>query len=459
MLKDEVIGLTDFLKNFSEYSFHKINNLFLVLVALISFILLLDQLLSPILSLLIRYIFYSLLILGVVFYWLHNKYYLPRTKKKVGIVISVFTENEVERNQFKADFISSLKKGFLIEGILKFSELLFLKNHFSEKIINSNDPISLLNQMNKKINANIYIWGDIKKRKEGNEGEKYFLNFQGYVFHKPISLLQSSKLAIEFSNSLPYEINFLENRSFKGFKFSAELINFAIKYILGIASFVSMEIDLAIKFHEGLLKELIKFKELPSNLETVKENIPEFLADEYYWISKLNYSKENVYIAKTYLKKAMSEKPHHYGSWLLKGIIDFQVDKNVNEAFKSIENAEKYSKRNCEWIYSKTFLYFWTRNYSKALTLCEKIKHQNFPFEEKTIKEVRQFNLFLLSTEKSQYQLYFWIGYLSYFKSNNLGDALCDFENFELHADESMSVLKQKSSAYLLEIKKVIGIN
>jgi len=48
---------------------------------------------------------------------------------------------------------------------------------------------------------------------------------------------------------------------------------------------------------------------------------------------------------------------------------------------------------------------------------------------------------------------------LSYFKQNNLCNALQDFENFERLADSKMNSLKQKSSVYLQEIKKKMEIN
>ena len=86
------------------------------------------------------------------------------------------------------------------------------------------------------------------------------------------------------------------------------------------------------------------------------------------------------------------------------------------------------------------------------------IKKQNYQSEKITLHEVRTFNLDILKENKTTAQLYFWIGYLSCFKENNLGNALQDFEKFEKLADDSMSMLKQKSSAYLREIKRQMEI-
>jgi len=135
----------------------------------------------------IRPILYSLLITIWIGYWAFNKFRLPRNKKnKVGIVIAIYSENEVERQKLKADFISKLKKDLQQEGVLNFSEVIFLKNHFSNQIKESESPRKKLETINKKIKAHFYVWGDVKKRPDGDEGEKYFINFQGYVVHKPI---------------------------------------------------------------------------------------------------------------------------------------------------------------------------------------------------------------------------------------------------------------------------------
>lgn len=87
-------------------------------------------------------------------------------------------------------------------------------------------------------------------------------------------------------------------------------------------------------------------------------------------------------------------------------------------ALESIRKAKENSKNALEWRYSEAFLYFWKGDYKKALKICQKIKNQNYPNEKLTLNEVRAFTLKVI--EKNKPQLYFWIGYLAYFKDNNL---------------------------------------
>jgi len=205
-----------------------------------------------------------------IIFWLYNRFVLPRNKKgKVGIVIAIFSENEKERKMLKADFVSKLKNDFQQEGILN-SEIIFLKNHFSGQIKESGNPRKKLDKINEKIKAHLYIWGDIKKRPDGDEGEKYFLTIQYYVVHKPITQDFSNKLANDFSKAFLSQIEFLENKSFKELKASAAKINLAIKYIVGIAAFVSQDPKLALKLHSRLKINLDTLKPLPTELIDIK---------------------------------------------------------------------------------------------------------------------------------------------------------------------------------------------
>ena len=369
-----------------------------------------DGFLSQFACLKIRSIIYLIFLFSWIGFWLFNKFHLPRNKKdKVGIVIAVFSENESERQKLKADFISKLKSDFQQEGILIFSEVIFLKNHFSRQIKESNNPREELEKINKKTKAHFYVWGDVKKRPDGDEGEKYFLNFQGYVFHKPISQNLSQEISKDFSKVLPRETNFLEKRSFKGFEASAKLVHLAAKYIIGIAAFVSQDPQLALRLHNGLKDQFNLFRPLPPHLQDIRNRIPLYISDETLWIARWHYENKRINETKSFLEKSLLENTNNYGAWLFKAIIDFVIDKNIDGALKSISKAEKCSKNTFEWRYSKAFLYF-------------------------------------------------WIGYLSFFKQNNLANALQDFENFEKFANSKMNILKQKSSAYLRDIKQQMGI-
>lgn len=443
----------------TEEKLPEVKTLILGVVVLLGAFVGIDGFLTQFAGLKTRSIIYLLFLFSWIGFWLFNKFRLPRNgENKVGIVIAIFSENENERQKLKADFISKLKSDFQQEGLLNLSEIIFLKNYFSKQIKESNNPQKELEKINKKIKAHFYVWGDVKKRQDGNEGERYFLNFQGYVIHKPISQNLSQEISKDFSKVLPREVNFLEKRSFKGFEASAKLVHLAAKYIIGIAAFVSQDPQLALRLHSGLKDQFNLFRPLPPHLQDIRNRIPLLISDETLWIARLHFDNKRIEETKSFLEKSLSENNNNYGAWLFKAIIDFSIDKNIDEALKSVGKAEKYSNNNFEWRYSKAFLYFWKEDYEKALKECQKIKQQGYQTETITLDEVRRFNLGLLGEANPKVQLYFWIGYLSFFKQNNLANALQDFENFEKFANDKMRILKQKSSAYLRDIKQQIGI-
>lgn len=403
----------------------------------------------------LRGIIYLVLLASWVVFWAFNRFHLPKNhkkKKKVGIVIAIFSENEIERQKLKADFISKLKEMLSQEKILDFSEIFFLKNHFAEEIVEAGSPVEKIKEFNKKIGAHFYVWGRIKKRPNNEEGERYFLTFQGYVVHKPIPQELSAEIAKDFSAVLPREINFPE-REFRGFEASAIIIHLAIKYVVGLAAYISQDPRLAFRLHNGLREAFNAYRPLPPHLQEIRNKIPILLSEEAGWIARWHLVKNNnEQESKNFLEKSLSENGKNYGSWLFKAIMDFRAGK-ISESFKSIGSAEKFANGDCAWMYSKAFLHFWQGEYEKALKLCQKIRKQSQVGEENVCKDVREFNLQILESDDSKPQLLFWIGYISYFKDENLPQALKDFEKFEELENGSMPILKNKSAAYLTEIK------
>jgi hypothetical protein len=447
------------IKNITEYELPEIKTLFIVLLIFLAIIIASNGTLSEFLNLISRAIIYLLVVFSWIIFWFFNKYVLPRNKKnKVGIVIAIYSENEIERQKLKSDFLSKLFEDFRNEGIIEFSNIIPLKNHFSKLIKDSNNQRQHIEKINKKIKAHFFVWGDIRKRSDGNEGDKYFMNFEGLVVHKPISLSLSQKISKEFSKVLPREVNFFENRSFKWFGLTEKLVSLATKYVIGIAAFVSQDPILALKLHSRLKEQFAALSTLPPHYADIKNRIPLFISDEALWISKWHYINKRFDDSKKFINQSLIENSNNYAAWLFKAIIDFKIDGNITESFKSLKKAERYANGNTEWLYSKAFLFFWNGDYKNALKICLKIKQRAPASRAETIAEIRAFNLELLSQPSPKAQLYFWIGYLSYFQDNNIANALLDFENFEKFSTPEMSILEQKSSAYLCEIMNQMGI-
>lgn len=452
----DLIGL---IQSLTGENFHKWKILIIFLLASLLFFTATDPFLSQFLTEFVyRACFYLLILICFFSFWACNKWHLPRNKKgKVGIIIAIFTENEQDRIRLKSDFVRRLKDEFRKEGLLNLCEIIFLKNHFAEKIVESDNPSQTIDLINKKIKGHLYLWGKIVKRKDGEDEQKYFLEFKGRVFHAPIPVDLSNKMAKDFAKVLVKDQNFLESREFEGFRASTKNAHLATKYMIGIAAFVSSDPITALKMHKNLKEQFNSIKPLPEALRPARDRIPLLISDELYWIALWHLENGRINDAKQNLSISLSENNKNYSSWILKSIIDFDIDKNIEESFKSLHKASSCSNGNNIWLYNKAFLLFWKEDYKHALRACLKIRKNSFFGEVNILNNIKKFNLKKIDQYTNKGQLYFWIGYLSYFKEENLPEALNYFTKFEEVATPKMNELKQKSSAYLINIKKIIG--
>ncbi len=403
---------------------------------------------------LMRFPIYGVLLLLWVLYWTHYRFCYPKNKKnRVGLVIAVFAESDHEQERLKSDFISQLQKNISDQGFSEIINIIVLKNHLSETIKEPKD----LKRLHAKVKGHFYLYGKIKLRNDGQS--TYFLDLDGMVMHRPIDIKVSSALSKDFITVLPKQVSFVEALEFRGFQFTTNIVYLAVKYITGIAAYLSGDPFLAIRLHTGLKDEFNQFRPLPPNLQVIRDRTTNILSDEELLISRVYYQNGDLPKADEWLAKAFQTNPNNYGAWLFKAVRQFQIDKDPNGALKSIKKAKSYAKMTHEWRYSEAFLKFWTEDYVGANKSCEKLVASGYQNEQVTIAEVEGFNLALLKDPNlKKPQLYYWLGFINYKKKNNLPKALEYFEEFERRAAPPIPTLKQKSTAYIREIKKSMSI-
>ena len=434
--------------------FHAIWAFLLMLVATLLLFSLIDPLFSSLG--LYRYIAYGITLIAEFTFWAFFRWRLPRNEKdKVGVVVGLFCRDEKEQNELKDDFISKIRKNFQDEKLLKTFHLIFLKNHFAEKVINSSEPAEYIKEINKKIRAHYFVWGEVKKKKDGDE--KYFFDLNGYVVHRPIPKEVSQSIAEDFSKILPKKIEFVEKIQLKGFEISADFVYLSIKYIVGVAAFVSGDLFLSERLHRNLYQQFNGFRPLPDHLRDIRTKSFNFFIDEKYLIAYYCHQegKESKLVREN-IDFVLKHISNHYSALLLASQLDF-LDGNVDESIKKVCRARDCSKGNTVWQYNLAFLYFWNDQFDKALKVCKQIKQHSFEGEAKIVEEVMRFNLEQLKKYPEKVQLYFWIGYLTYWKLDDLVNALTYFEAYK-QGINGTSVLGTKADNYLSEIEKKMGL-
>jgi len=215
--------------------------------------------------------------------WLRYRYDLPRNKKnKVGIVIAISAENDTEEQRVRNDFIVRLAQRLKECKVNKIINLITIKNHQALRL-NLSDKESVL-AIHKKIGGHFYVYGMVRKRKDTQE--TYFLSLNGLVLHKPVDINVSKALSIDFRKVLPRQIAFLESLEFRGFIFSADMVYLAVRYVIGIAAFISGDPALAHDFHDNLQAEFNRFRPLPPDIRTIRDRSTLLLSDEEFTIAK-----------------------------------------------------------------------------------------------------------------------------------------------------------------------------
>lgn len=377
--------------------------------------------------------------------WLIHVFRYPkRSKKRLGLVVAVRSDNVEDAKYLREDFLLPFKRR-VKELDLPF-DVLDLKDHLSEQINTVDDARKVL----KKTNAHFCLFGSVKRRKNGREGKKYIFTLTGVVVHKPISEAKKILLRKEFDSLLPHNLIFEEGIQFDAFDFRVNQAVATVDYITGRAALLSGDFGVAIQLHESLLASLEAGAQYPID----KKSLEKILAIAYE--EKANFEAYNGQDFSQSIDRALRYNQNSYGSLLKKAIQQFNGGNgDPQAALQTIKTAEKNAS-GYHWLYSEAFLHFWMGNYKKALYCCKKLTKKSYSGEEVTIKEVLRFNEHLVTLHDVP-QLHYWLGYLYYIKDKNPSASDPHFQKFIDDADDAMPDLVTEANTYLQEIRNKIG--
>lgn len=434
-----------------ENKTHTTKALIAGIILLLGIFLGIDPFLSKYISLIyLRWIYVGLSVLWFVYWFLNRFYILKNRKNRVGVVLCIYADSDEAERNLKRDFVDTLKKQILDEQLGQIFQVITIKNHITKKFNN----FESIKKLHLKVKGHIYIFGETKKRKNG--ADQYFLSLDGSVMHRPVDQNTSQELSKDFLATLPKGINFNDEFAFEGFQVSADIVLRSVKYIVGLAAFVSGDFNLAIKLHNNFKQQMKQSTvKLPSH-DNILNKLNLIMANEHALLAHYHFLKGQREEANKNLEEALKCSDKCYRAFVLQTIIAFSWEQDPKKALTISKKCHNFNFP--EWRYNEAFLHFWLGSYPSALKQCDKIKKQNYPNEIATSQEVTQFNESLLSSEIDKPALYFWLGYNYYFKQNNLPLALNNFELFEQKSDNTMTILKQKSSGWLIEIKKQMDL-
>jgi len=414
-------------------------------------------------------------------YFLRNHY--PKNEKgKIGIIISIRTENDKQAKRISIDLVEKINQELIRAGLEKEIKTLIIGenkvkrlNVAIEKFVSGSESESdgvlelskrtsvrkeIFKKLSKRIRGHFYIFGDIRERKD--EEQKYYLNIIGLVVHSEISIDVSNKIAEEFRNIWPKNINFPEKYEMKGFEIVGISILIPARYITGVAALVSKDVFTAIKLHEGLAERIESLMNpIPPNYAKMISNLRRTLMFEYARAADYFYKiKNNLSQAREYAKKAGLLNIPDYSIYLLNSILCFIIDRDPISSLGWIKKARKISGKNYIWLYNKAFILMYMEKFALAINDYKKLQQSKFEGEEEIVEQCISFNNNLLREEPEKIQFLFVIGFLQYQKKNNLPLALEYFEKYIQKARplNKYSELTERATTYLVEIKKSMGL-
>jgi len=382
---------------------------------------------------------------------------VPKNKKNtVGVVVAIRTENDKEKIRLENDLIAELNRYIKDSEIgNKFHVIKYPQNLVCKISDNKTAWEHLI-----RSRAHFILHGNITQRKIRGQNS-YIFKLYGMVRHKPIPKIMQSQFSQEFSELLPSRISFPETEEALGFELTKQWIGYVVKYIIGIAAFVSGDINLSHKLYTDLEKEV---NDIPQDegipvIYEIKRRLPYRLSEVLTIYLQANYStyadtrdRKYIFDLKPILKKLQEIDSDNYHAHLIRAILYFFEGK-VDSA---IEGLRDLNHKDITWRYSLGFLYAYKGDIHNALESYKKTFHKSASSNVCIDSEI--FISEAIKERPKKIQLNFFRGLLNYKIKQDYLLAKEDFKYFlDQQGSSKFPRLVELANKYLSEINRNLG--
>ena len=369
-----------------------------------------------------------ILLMLVFFFWLKSAKIKRAPKGKIGFAVAIRTEIKKQREKIASDFVETLRE-LLFQGNLSYQfSLIELSQYHSAKIKDAEDAENYLHNTK----CQFLIYGRARIRQiEGKDN--HVLNMEGIVAHRPVPEKISRNLGVEFAELFPRKLKLLSENDLFLFEFTSQWVNFVARYIIGIASLVSGNVEYAQELFEDLQRKIDQQETNLPAIVKIRRRLPRRLTEVYltqvrfnYAIWRRNRDQDSLNRVKFFLDKLESLSPNDYTGRLIRGIWHFVANRDIPAAKREIKKCRGI--RDATWCYSYAFLCAYEGNMREAIRyyrLAFKYNCQaSVPFE------IEEFIDWVLKLEPDKVQLHFCLGFVNYGGKGDKLQALQDFEKF-----------------------------
>jgi hypothetical protein len=363
--------------------------------------------------------------------WFKSRRYPKPPLNHYGVVISILTENDVQRAQLKTDFLNNL-----LQQLRKTERLTLLElpDRLALKLEESENARQVL----KKTNSVLLLWGRLRRRNVEGE-DTYVMDLRSAVRHSPIAKEVQTVLADEMRDLLSGRRLMAASNDLIGFEINALTVDLSAQYIIASAAYLSRQRSLAATLWKELNQRLASLKtarlsssvvELITTLKKrVTINLTTFHLDEasvfqYEWRKSRDVSFLETMMR--HLDSAESYTPHLYQAAILRALYSFVTRRKVKQAREIL--MPYLNTKDPTVSLDMAFFYAYEGKLTQATGYYRKAFALN-P-ESRLLVEVEEWFIWILSQEPDKTHLHYCLGLINYFGKKDLIKAKQDFENF-----------------------------
>ena len=437
----------------AQRHWHKpIGLIFTVAAAILFEIILLNNVKAPGI---VAVIVYSVTaILSIIIWFYSNR--VPRTPKgKVGFVVCIQCQDEEEEKIIREDFVKTLRK-LLKNGKLGHTfHFIEIQKHISQSINDIDDAYTLKS----RTKSHFLIFGRVRLRVLGGK-ECHILDLDGIVSHKPLAKEISDKLAKEFGELFPRRLQISTENDLLSLNFTSDWTECVAKYIIGIASFCSSDINYSERLYKDVEKKLESIKTDFPIFAKLKERLPKRFSEIYIarsrgYLNAWRNNKDEKALSQFIfnLNKISVDLADSYAVLLLRSVEAFLDGRRIKDAIEYTMKCKRYD--DPIWHFNLAFLRAYESDLKKSIRqyrICA-----NFDVSPVTLSEVEDFIVWILEEEPDKYQYHYCLGFFNWIIKGDLHQSVHDFEEFIKHIKNGEFVTeKALALKWISEIKESI---
>jgi hypothetical protein len=264
----------------------------------------------------------------------------------------------------------------------------------------------------------------------------------------------------EFGELFPRRLHITTENDLLAFNFTSDWTECVAKYIIGIASACSSDIDYAEQLYMDVQKKLESINTDFPIFTKLKERLPTRFSEIYLSRSKgfLNawrktQDKNVLSQFVLNLTKISGDLVDSYDVLLLRSVESFLNGRRIKDAVEYTKKCKRYD--DPVWHFNLAFLRAYEGNLIKTIRqyrICE-----NYDVAPATLTEVEDFMVWILEEEPEKYQYHYCLGFFNWKIKGDLHQAINDFGEFLKHIRNGEFV-KEKDLAqkWISEVKRQI---